>query len=168
MEGEMKTVENGKDLLIHIVSIFVPSVQAGVVAGTRKADEKVRGWWKGNTRCLWAVTLQDREPQSITPHSSAQSCSALLCSAPSLLMKKSQTKTLHLLPFYLWVCLQSHTSNQSNLDSAESKCHCCQTKAMWIFSTIKMIDSFFTLSIILLYCDEIINHQLKKWNENQY
>lgn len=57
----------------------------------RKSEADVR-----ITHCLWAVTRQDREPQSITSRSSAQSC--LLRSAPSLLMKKSQTEALHLLP----------------------------------------------------------------------
>ena len=40
MERRMKTVENGKDHLICIESIFFPNVQA--VAGSGKADERER------------------------------------------------------------------------------------------------------------------------------
>lgn len=43
MEGKMETVENGKDVLIHIVLVFVPNMQTGTVAGSRKANEKERG-----------------------------------------------------------------------------------------------------------------------------
>ena len=40
MERRMKTVENGKDHLICIESIFFPNVQA--VAGSGKAEERER------------------------------------------------------------------------------------------------------------------------------
>lgn len=105
--------------------------------------------------CLWAVRQPDGEPQSITPHSSAQSC--LLC---SVLLLHYWWKSLRPKPctWSLRVCLQSHTSNQSNLDSAESKCHCCQTTLTQVL--------YYRLSAS--FWDEIINLQWRHSNQNKY
>lgn len=137
IEGEMKTVSRWS----HLYWIDDPSKRTRC----RKANEKEKG--------LRTHTLPPSRPSATQAasirHSSLFSTAlpARLRSAPSLLMRKPLTRTLHLIWFE---CVYTVIpQNQSNLGSAESKCHCCHNTTGFP------------------HVSET-NLQLRQWNRNKY
>ncbi len=130
MEGEMKTVENGRNHLICFVLIFFPSVQARAVAGSWRPMRK--------SGADGRVTHTVSEPSlcktgSLNPsllalqHSPA--CCAALCSFT--IDEKDLDQNSASSPFE-WVFSESYLKSFWPRFSWIQRCHSCQTKVIWV------------------------------------